>query len=132
MWYLLAGLLFGVLGGMGMGGGIILIPVLTWFLGAAQQEAQGLNLLCFLPMSALALAMHLYKKQVNIPLALSLAMGGLAGAFLGAHLAAGLEIGLLRRLFGGFLLGLGAWRAICWLKKRRELRMIERKKGETG
>ena len=37
MWYLLAGLLFGVLGGMGMGGGIILIPVLTWFLGAAQQ-----------------------------------------------------------------------------------------------
>ena len=132
MWYLLAGLLFGVLGGMGMGGGIILIPVLTWFLGAAQQEAQGLNLLCFLPMSALALAMHLHKKQVNIPLALSLAMGGLAGSCLGAHLAAGLEIGLLRRLFGGFLLGLGAWRAICWLKKRRELRMIERKKGETG
>ena len=117
MWYLLAGLLFGVLGGMGMGGGIILIPVLTWFLGAAQQEAQGLNL---------------HKKQVNIPLALSLAMGGLAGSFLGAHLAAGLEIGLLRRLFGGFLLGLGVWRAICWLKKRRELRMIERKKGETG
>ena len=132
MWYLLAGLLFGVLGGMGMGGGVILIPVLTWFLGAAQQEAQGLNLLCFLPMSALALAMHLHKKQVNIPLALGLAAGGLAGSLLGAHLAAGLETGLLRRLFGGFLLGLGVWRAICWLKKRRELRMIERKKGEPG
>ena len=51
MWRLIAGAIFGIIGGMGMGGGVILIPILTWFLGATQQEAQGMNLLCFLPMS---------------------------------------------------------------------------------
>ena len=66
MWHLIAGVIFGIIGGMGMGGGVILIPVLTWFLGAAQQEAQGMNLLCFLPMSVFALAAHIKKKQVNI------------------------------------------------------------------
>lgn len=111
MWHLIAGVIFGIIGGMGVGGGVILIPVLTWFLGAAQQEAQGMNLLCFLPMSVFALAAHIKKKQVNIPLALILAGSGLAGSLCGAYLASVLESKLLGRLFGGFLIGLGLWRS---------------------
>ena len=120
MWHLIAGVIFGIIGGMGMGGGVILIPVLTWFLGAAQQEAQGMTLLCFLPMSVFALAAHINKKQVNIPLALILAGSGLAGSLCGAYLASVLESKLLGRLFGGFLIGLGLWRScrlFCSWKK---------------
>lgn len=120
MWHLLAGVIFGVIGGMGMGGGVILIPVLTWFLGAGQQEAQGLNLLCFLPMSVFALAAHLKKKHVDIPLALLLAGGGLAGSLGGAYLANLLESELLGKLFGGFLIGLGLWRGYQWIRSQTQ------------
>lgn len=52
-----------------------------------------------------ALAAHIKKKQVNIPLALILAGSGLAGSLCGAYLASVLESKLLGRLFGGFLIG---------------------------
>ena len=54
----LAGFLGGALAGMGMGGGTLLIPLLTLFCGVQQKAAQGVNLLAFLPMSAAALAVH--------------------------------------------------------------------------
>ena len=66
--FLLCGIAGGVLGGMGMGGGTLLIPLLTAVCGVKQTAAQGVNLLCFLPMSAVALAVHaksgLLKKRV--------------------------------------------------------------------
>ncbi len=65
MWFLISGILFGTIAGMGMGGGIILIPVLTVFLGVDQQGAQGLNLLCFLPMAGFALFSHIKHKQIS-------------------------------------------------------------------
>ena len=54
----LCGFAGGVLGGMGMGGGTALIPLLTIFLGLPQTVAQGINLISFLPMSLLALSVH--------------------------------------------------------------------------
>ena len=56
--FLLCGVAGGVLGGMGMGGGTALIPLLTVFCGVEQGVAQGVNLLSFLPMSVLALTVH--------------------------------------------------------------------------
>ena len=47
----------GLLGGMGMGGGTALIPLLT-LIGVDQAAAQGVNLVSFLPMAALALTVH--------------------------------------------------------------------------
>ena len=56
--WLTAGIAGGVLGGMGMGGGTVLIPILTIFCGVPQHMAQSVNLLTFLPMSALSLRVH--------------------------------------------------------------------------
>ena len=65
--FFLCGVLGGVLGGMGMGGGTALIPLLTLLLGVPQAAAQGVNLLSFFPMAALALTVHakngLLKKE---------------------------------------------------------------------
>ena len=58
LWYALSGLAAGVLAGMGMGGGTLLIPLLTLALGVGQQEAQGVNMLAFLPGAILALWVH--------------------------------------------------------------------------
>ena len=49
VWYVLAGIVSGVIAGMGMGGGTLLIPILTIFFALSQTLAQGINLFSFLP-----------------------------------------------------------------------------------
>ena len=65
--FFLCGVAGGLLGGMGMGGGTALIPLLTVVCGVPQAAAQGVNLAAFLPMSVFALAVHekngLLKKE---------------------------------------------------------------------
>ena len=101
--FLIAGFFSGILGGMGMGGGTILIPVLTVILGVEQHVAQATNLIAFLPMAAFSLKVHkdngLLKTKglwwIIIP-ALVTSVG--AGFF-----AALLPSEVLKRLFGVFL-----------------------------
>lgn len=124
MWFLISGILFGTIAGMGMGGGIILIPVLTLFLGVDQQGAQGLNLLCFLPMAGFALFSHIRHKRVDFSWAIALGIGGLAGSLSGAYLAGLMKNEVLGKIFGGLLVVLGLWRAYGqvrqMIKKKRE------------
>ena len=108
--FFLCVVLGGVLGGMGMGGGTALIPLLTLFLGVPQAAAQGVNLLSFFPMAALALSVHakngLLKKEGLPFLVLPALVLSAAAALLAAHLPAL----LLRRAFGSFLVALSLFR----------------------
>ena len=61
---LLMGLIAGIAGGMGMGGGTFLIPLLG-FLDIPQKAAQAANLIGFLPMAAVALHFHFKNKLVT-------------------------------------------------------------------
>ena len=93
----------GLLGGMGMGGGTLLIPLLTLFCGVEQAAAQGINLVSFLPMSVLALTVHaksgLLKREklafMIVPAFLFSALFSFAAAFFPGE--------TLRRAFGVFL-----------------------------
>ncbi|MGI5962117.1 MAG: TSUP family transporter [Lawsonibacter sp.] len=99
----------GVLSGFGVGGGTLLLVYLTVFAGMDQHLAQGINLLYFLPAAALALPAH-WKNGYLERQALLPAVGvGLACAALGSWWATGLEMALLRKCFGGFLLVVGLW-----------------------
>ena len=51
VWEIVGGLIGGLVGGMGMGGGTLLIPILTLLAGFKQLEAQGINLISFIPIS---------------------------------------------------------------------------------
>ena len=112
----LCGLAGGVLGGMGMGGGTALIPLLTLF-GVDQAAAQGVNLVAFLPMAALALPVHaksgLLKGEGLLPLVLS----ALVSSALFSLLAALLPGAALERGFGVFLIALALFRILSALKK---------------
>ena len=55
------GVVGGIIGGMGMGGGTLLIPLLTAFTSLDQHYAQAVNLLAFIPMSVVALIVHIKK-----------------------------------------------------------------------
>ena len=103
----LAGTITGVLSAFGIGGGSLLLIYLTAFVGMTQHQAQGINLLYFLPAAAAALPAHkkndLLEKKVIFPAVLA----GLLAAGCTALLANRLETDLLRKLFGVFLLYIG-------------------------
>ena len=104
VWYVLSGFAAGTISGMGIGGGAILIPALTIFLGMGQQQAQHINLLFFIPTALMALRIH--KKNGNIEKEglLPLILWGATSATIGALIAVKLDANLLRRGFAIFLL----------------------------
>ena len=103
MWVALVGFCSGIISGMGIGGGTILIPALLFFTDITQQQAQGVNLIYFVPTAITALITHQKKGNLDWKTARPLAVLGLAGAAAGAFLAVSLESEILRRIFGGFL-----------------------------
>ncbi len=100
---IIAGALAGVISGMGFGGGMILIPILTVFMGLGQHEAQSVNLFYFLPTALSALAVHIKNKNADIKTALAIIPVGIAFSMLGAFLAVNIEAALLKKIFGAFL-----------------------------
>ena len=105
----LVGAATGVLSGFGVGGGTLLLVYMTVFAGLDQHLAQGINLVYFLPAGLLALPAHAKNGYLEKPV-LGPAIGaGLTCAALGAWAAFALEVDLLRRLFGAFLIAVGVW-----------------------
>lgn len=109
MWagVLAVGFFSGIISGMGIGGGTILIPALLLLTDVNQHQAQGVNLIYFIPTALTALAAHQKAGNISWKTAKPLALLGLAGAAAGALLAVSLKAELLRRVFGGFLMLMG-------------------------
>lgn len=104
-----AGAAAGIISGMGIGGGTVLIPILTIFLGISQHTAQGINLLYFIPTAVVALVIHFKNKNVDIKTALAFMLLGIAGAAAGSVLAGNINSLVLRKIFGVFLLFMGLY-----------------------
>ena len=107
MWVALVGFCSGIISGMGIGGGTILIPALLFLTEIDQQQAQGVNLIYFIPTAITALITHQKKGNLDWKTAKPIALLGLAGAAAGAFLAVSLESEILRKIFGGFLFLMG-------------------------
>ncbi len=97
---------------MGMGGGTLLIPILTIFFHFNQQLAQGINLLAFLPCALVSLIIHCKNKLVNFKIGLPILITGVITSVLGSLLATKINSELLKKLFGGFLLLIGIFQLI--------------------
>ena len=105
---------------MGMGGGTLLIPLLTTVCGVSQSAAQGINLLSFLPMSAVALSVHAKNGLLQKEGLAFLMLPALLFSALSALLAAYLPDGALQKGFGFFLIILSIFQfaAAFHMKKR--------------
>ena len=117
--YSIAGILGGVLGGMGMGGGTVLIPLLTIFYGVGQHSAQAINLIAFIPMAVIALIIHLRNKMVVFKDVVLIVVPGIISCIIGCYLARNLSGDVLRRCFGGFLILLSVWQVITAFKNKK-------------
>ena len=103
---ILFGFLAGIIGGMGMGGGTILIPLLTIFLSVAQKHAQALNLICFLFLAIPALIIHFKNKLIEKKHLWLIIISGLLFCILGSYFASLLNSKILQICFGIFLISL--------------------------
>lgn len=103
----LAGAATGVLSGFGVGGGSLLLIYMTSFAGVPQTLAQGVNLLYFLPTAATALPAHLKNGYVEKKALIPAIAAGLMCSALTAWAATALDVDILRRCFGGFLILIG-------------------------
>lgn len=118
--YGVAGLLSGILGGMGMGGGTVLIPLLTIFYKVSQHIAQASNLVSFIPMAVVSLIIHLKNKLIDFKSIFWLILPGVLTCILGCYIARAISGQVLRRIFGGFLLILSVFQFVCQLKQFRK------------
>lgn len=116
---ILFGILGGFFGGLGMGGGTLLIPLLTIFLHFDQQLSQGINLLTFLFMAVFSLYIHSKNNLIVTKNIGWIILGGVIFAVGGAFMATVLPSMILRRCFGGFLVLLAVGEFIKALKKQK-------------
>ena len=111
--YLTAGVLTGVLSGIfGIGGGIVLVPILVTLFAMPQATAGGTSLVAMLlPVGALGVWEYYRSGRIgpnNIACGLVIACGITIGTFLGARIAVNISETLLRRAFAIFLFTIAA------------------------
>ena len=124
--YALCGAAAGVLGGMGMGGGTLLIPLLTILLGTAHANARIYNLISFVPMAIISLVVHsrngLVKLKGTLPVVLSAGVTSIAACYAASFVRG--EIA--SRIFGGFSLCVAAAYFIATIVKEKSKRFSAR------
>ena len=97
------GIVAGIVSGTGMGGGTILIFLLTFMLGIEQHIAQATNLIFFIPTAIVAIIVNLKNKNIVTKLAILVSVFGVLGAIIGANISIHIDVGILRKCFGIFL-----------------------------
>jgi uncharacterized membrane protein YfcA len=107
--FLLTGIVAGVASGMfGIGGGLVIIPILVFVFGMDQHAASGTSLVALLlPVGAFAVWNYWQAGKIHaehLRAGILLAIGLAGGAYWGSKLAIGLDPITLRRIFAGFLL----------------------------
>ncbi len=100
---ILIGVVSGIVSGTGMGGGTILIFLLTFMLGIEQHIAQATNLIFFIPTSIVAIIVNLKNKNIDLKLAIIISIFGILGAIIGANIALKIDVTYLKKAFGIFL-----------------------------
>lgn len=103
------GLAGGVIGGMGMGGGTLLIPLIAVCTDIEQHIAQAINLIAFVPMSVIALVIHIKNKLVDYKAFLWTALPAVALSVLAAYVSRLVGGKKLSMYFGIFLILLGLY-----------------------
>lgn len=107
---LTVGLAAGMLSGLvGVGGGIIIVPALVYFLGYSQHAAQGTSLFMLLLPTGFFAVMNYYQKgYVDWRVALIIASSFLAGGFLGSKIAISIDQNMIKKIFAAFIIIVGA------------------------
>lgn len=103
MLQILIGMISGIFSGIGMGGGTILIFLLTIIIGLEQHIAQATNLIYFVPTAISAIIVNFKNKNIDMDLAVVVSICGGIGAIIGSKISVNTDVQKLKMLFGIFL-----------------------------
>lgn len=131
MWEIITGLISGTISGTGMGGGTILILVLSIFLGVDQHIAQATNLIFFVPTSIAAIIVSIKSKIIEWKTGLTIATAGVVGAIIGATISTKLEVDKLKKYFGIFLIIISIYEIYSLVKEYKKIETRDNKKEKT-
>ena len=118
--FIIIGLISGIAGGMGMGGGTILIPLLTIFLNVTQKEAQLLNVFSFIIMAIFVVFLHIKNKLINVFPAIIFSILGVIFAIISSLFVKDIPNTILKSCFGVFLIVLAIIQVIFLVIKKRK------------
>ena len=116
--FVLSGIAGGLLSGMGLGGGTVLIPILTVFLSVNQQNAQAINLLSFIPMAIITVILFIKNKMIKYRNILYIIISGVISCIGGSILAKSISGNLLKKIFGAFLILLVILQIVLFCNKK--------------
>ncbi|OLS02854.1 sulfite exporter TauE/SafE family protein [Tissierella creatinophila] len=104
---IIIGFLSGIISGMGIGGGTLLIPSLVLIIGLSQIEAQGVNLITFIPIATIAIFTHRKKGNIEFKYTKKIAVSGILSAIIASLIAVKISPDSLKKYFSVFLLLMG-------------------------
>jgi hypothetical protein len=127
------GVAAGILGGLvGVGGGIIIVPSLVYFLSFSQKSAQGTSLgLLLLPVGIFGVLQYYKQGHVDLKVIAIIAIGFLAGSYFGSKIALSLPQETVKKIFAIMLL-LIAFKMLFIDKKVKEIAVENEKINSTA
>ncbi len=126
---IIIGIIAGIIGGLGMGGGTILILLLSLFLDVEQHIAQATNVIFFIPTAISAIIVSIKNKNIDMKLGLPIIVWGCIGAFIGAKISTKMNVPLLRKFFGVFLIFIAFYQSYEYIKEKRRHTNEKKEKG---
>ena len=106
--FLLTGFGMGLLSGLlGIGGGVILVPMLIFFFGMEQHLAQGISMLIIIPISISGLWALRNENLIDFSIVTRIAAGAVIGVMISASFVQYVPASILRKIFGIFVLYAG-------------------------
>lgn len=124
MWiyFVLAGLFSGIIGGMGMGGGTLLIPMLTMFLSVSQHTAQGVNLVVFVLTGIVAAIVHMRNHLIDFKMILWLIIPAISSTIFASLWSNSLDGKILKTIFGVFLIIIATYELVVAIYKTTKIK----------
>jgi len=123
----LTGIISGTISGTGMGGGTILILILSVFMGIDQHIAQATNLIFFIPTSITAIITTMKDKLINWKIAIPVAISGVIGAIFGAKISVNMDVNRLKKYFGIFLILITIYEIYSLIKQYKKTKPRDNK-----
>lgn len=114
------GIVSGTVAALGMGGGTVLILLLSLFSNLKQHLIQGTNLIVFIPTSIVAIYMNVKNKSIDYKLSKIFIIFGIIGAVLGSILSFKIESKTLKKYFGIFLLLIAIFESYSFFRQYKE------------
>ena len=116
------GIISGIVSGTGMGGGTILIFLLTFLCNVEQHIAQATNLIFFIPTSIVAIIVNIKNKNIKFKIATIISIFGILGAIVGANISIHTDVNRLRKFFGIFLAVIAIHEIYTIIKENKKIR----------